>query len=148
MWALLRSILAQEREYSESIADLVETTQQSVVYCILVLSLVGLAWVTASHPGDLLLRTMPIMLLLLGLGALVLKMVQRHQFFLSQIVWQAGLMGCIALGYFLFEIPQISLLLIFLPLVGMVTIICSLRLFPRNQRPWSGLFDGFRSTPQ
>ena len=121
MWALLRSILVQEREYSESIADLVETTQQSVVYCVLVLSLVGLAWVTASHPGDLLLRTMPIMLLLLGLGALVLKMVQRHQFFLSQIVWQAGLMGCIALGYLLFEMPQISLLLIFLPLTGMVT---------------------------
>ncbi|GAP06767.1 hypothetical protein ATHL_01627 [Anaerolinea thermolimosa] len=121
MWALLRSILVQEREYSESIADLVETTQQSVVYCVLVLSLVGLVWVTASHPGELLLRTTPIMVLLLGLGGLVSGMIRRHQFFLSQIVWQTGLMGLIVLGYLLFEIPQISLLLIFLPLIGMVT---------------------------
>jgi len=49
------------------------------------------------------------------------KLLERH-YLLAQVVWQFGLALVILLAYSFYQIPEITILLLFLPLMATVTI--------------------------
>ena len=75
-----------------------------------------LAWPQAFSP-NLWVTT----LLMLAVSFLSLRLVSQH-YLLGQIVWLAGVIAAIFQAYYLYQRPEITLLLVFLPLMASVTL--------------------------
>ena len=78
MWILLRSILRVELEFAINILELLESTQRNFIYTMMGMSLAFLFWVTADQPGDRILVTVSLMLLIGFVSAFSLRPLQRR----------------------------------------------------------------------
>jgi len=78
--------------------------------------LATLAWPDVFSPSIWLVT-----LSMLGLVALVLRLLERR-YLLAQAIWLAGLAGVILLAYALYQRPEIVILLGFLPLIAIISV--------------------------
>ena len=122
MWILLRSIMRDEPEFAINIRELFEATQRNFIYTMMAISLACLFWVTADNPGDMILKTSPLIILISLASAVTVWMLGRGYLLGSQIVWQLSWLGLITLAVVSLGIPNLVMGFIFLPLIAMAAV--------------------------
>jgi signal transduction histidine kinase len=101
--------------------DLVRSVGKRVVYTVGCLYLVGHVIATLGFPGIFSPGIWAISVYMLVL-VLVSAYLINQKYFLSQLLWLAGLAGAIFLAYLIFRQPTIILLLTLLPIMAVATL--------------------------
>ena len=106
---------------SDTERELFHSTSRSIIYIITGIYIVWhfiatLTWPEIFSPS---LWTSSLMMLVIVLVAL--RLLENH-YLLAQVVWLGGLMGVIFQAFVIYQQPEVLLLLIFLPLISIMTV--------------------------
>jgi len=101
--------------------DLMRSTARNTIFTIAGLYLVWHIIATLGYPRIFSPSLWNISVYMLGLVFITLHLINRS-YVLSQAVWLAGLAGAIFLAFYIYQWPEILLLLIALPIIAVVTI--------------------------
>ncbi|HEY3311933.1 MAG TPA: ATP-binding protein [Anaerolineales bacterium] len=101
--------------------DLMRSTARNLVFTVAGLYLTWHMIATLGYPQTFSPSLWNISIYMLALVIITLRLGQHH-YVLSQVIWLVGLVGAILLGFFIYQWPDILLLVICLPLVAVVTI--------------------------
>ena len=100
--------------------DLMRSAGQKLIYTIGGLYLLGHVIATLAFPWIFVPGIWGVSTYMLILVVSSLLLIQRR-FYLSQVFWLVGLAGAIVLAFFVFKQPEVLLLLVFVPLLAVVT---------------------------
>ena len=101
--------------------DLMRTAGQKLIYTIGGLYLLGHVIATLAFPWIFVPGIWGVSTYMLILVASSLLLIRRR-FYLSQVFWLVGLAGAIVLAFFVFKQPEVLFLLVFVPLLAVVTL--------------------------
>lgn len=122
MWNLLRSIQHSEPDFGMNIQALLEATQRNVAFSMLGFALLWMSWVTASHPGQMVLKATPLMTALVALAVIEWWLLNRQKLLLAQICFQIWMIVWITSAVFTFRVAEWMLVYLLLPFIGALTI--------------------------
>ena len=100
--------------------DLIRSSGEKLIYTVAGLYLIAHIIATLGFPQIFVPRIWGLSLYMLFLVVIVLVLIRRR-YFISQVVWLGGLAGAIVLAYFIFLHYEILAFLIVLPLLAVVT---------------------------
>ncbi len=101
--------------------DLMRTAGQKLIYTIAGLYLLGHVIATLAFPWIFVPGIWGVSTYMLILVVSSLLLIQ-HRLYLSQAFWLVGLAGAIVLAFFVFKQPEVLFLLVFVPLLAVVTL--------------------------
>ncbi|RPJ42232.1 MAG: hypothetical protein EHM21_13075, partial [Chloroflexi bacterium] len=122
MWNLLRFISRNEPDFALNILELLKATQRNIVFTTFGIAMAWLFYITTGSPGEFVLETFPLMVLIVILWGLVVWILDHGSLLTAQVVLQISLIGLIIYGVFTFRIPELTLCFMVLPLIASVTI--------------------------
>ncbi len=101
--------------------DLMRSTARNLVYTITGLYLVWHMIATLGYPQFFSPSLWSVSVYMLCLVFITLRLIEQR-YFLSQIIWLAGLAGAILMGYSIYQWTETLLLMLSLPLIAVVTV--------------------------
>lgn len=101
--------------------DLLMTTSRNLIFTISVLYLVWHFVATLTWPRQF-SPSLWIVTASLGFATIASVYLIERNYTLAHIIWQIGLAAAILLGYALYRRPEITIALVFLPLIAIVTV--------------------------
>jgi hypothetical protein len=102
-------------DLSLKIQALLAETQRNVAFAMLGLTLPWMSWVTASHPGQMVLKTTPLMAALVLLAVIDWWLLNRQKLLLAQICFQIWMIAWITSAIFAFRVAEWMLVYLLLP---------------------------------
>src|SRR6266508_1751088 len=109
------------QELKSAISEIFETISRRFILIIGVLYLVWHVFAAVSWSGPLAARTYAITAVFLAAGCASLYLLKVN-FLAAQIVWELGLALSIAMGAVFYQEPMLLLLLVFLPLLAVISV--------------------------
>jgi signal transduction histidine kinase/CheY-like chemotaxis protein len=121
MWYGLVASSSADRDYADSVTQLLRSTARNLVLSIGGMCLIWQFIAVISLPDELSMKTALLVLIVSLTGVLTIRLLDER-LLLAQAIWQMGLVLVVVLAIYLFQQPVISFFYTLLPLMAVVTI--------------------------